>query len=81
MEFINQALSWIADFLSSCLLAVATPFINLLPLHDAYSPDFIGYAFGNSTFNVAALFDWTMLTWGFAILGNVMLICPYPCAS
>lgn len=75
MDFIQQALSWIGDFLGTILLVIAQPFIALLPDADRFAPSFDIPLFTNSTFNVAALFDWNILTWGFGILISVMLVC------
>ena len=74
MDFIAQALSWIGDFIATCLLAVATPFINLLPTPDvSFIDDMVLYQ--ANTFHPAILFNWDMLVMGATILFDTFVVC------
>ena len=75
MDFIQQVLTWIGDFIGTILLVVAQPFIALLPDVDNTAPSLDMPFFTNSTFNIASLFDWNMLLWGFGVLFSVMIVC------
>ena len=74
MDFLTQAISWIGDFITTCLMAVVLPFISLLP--DSSDTTNIWFpSYPNTTFNVASLFYLDWMVWAVGIFITVALIC------
>lgn len=74
MNFLTQALSWIGDFISNCLMAVALPFINLFP-STTNSPQIPSVSMSYNTLNVAAFVKWDWLVWALGIFVTVAVVC------
>ena len=74
MDFLTQAISWIGDFISTCLMAVALPFISLLP-NAADSPSLPNLPMSYMTMNISSFVKWDWLVWALGIFIAVAIVC------